>query len=455
MRKRDFTSSKLNSQTVGNFPHLTLQCRRVVSVIALFFFLTSVFSLDINALIGAEHINENDAEIVVDLYAPDNGVEYSIVSQKELLSPSVGDYAYTLYSLDPYGYIILLNESLGLMEASYDYGVECPIDINSNDDYFYVSPWSFVIKDDEKLINAISGDTVSSDLFDQLQSLESNARNYENNKNRLFNGSIQTNSNLVSPATSIYVEILESYHVDALRGTDYFDNLTDFGTNTQGTCTVLATSILLGYYDIIASDSYVASEFEQGDGTSDAFHRHLNEYVYGTQVPSTSQAPVYIRNIVDDINRYLDSRSIYANFNSMNIIVDTDSLTNTVISKVRDEEIPVILSVETLRGAEWNHTVVVYGVKYYPSNPLGTATYFVHTGWHNGTTHAEISAGWAYECGYIECGKSSHNVGMSYVQYSSSQHIAKCDCGANIKESHLLALASDGRKCCIKCGWGT
>ena len=364
MQNNNFTRTIFKSEAIKSASNLPPIRRRLISLFSVILMILTVFSFDVDALLLPPQNNDyTSAETIVNLYAPNNGVEYSIIGCKELKSPSEGDYAYTLYGLEPYGYVILLNDGLRLMEASYEQGIYSPIDISSEKDYYYVGPWSFLEQDGDQLVDLETGNAVPLDSFEELKISESRARSYEEN-NLLLLENIGGSATSISPATSIGQPPLDFHHVDSSRGTDYFDELSYFGDNQKGTCTVLATSILLSYYDIMASDSYVPDHLEAGPGTEDLLHLHLNQLVYGTQVPNSNNAGRFIREIVDEINTYLDGRSISANFESYNIYIDTDSLTNKVITKIRDEAIPVVLSVGIVASMEEANDYNVLGRRF-------------------------------------------------------------------------------------------
>lgn len=222
--------------------------------------------------------------------------------------------------------------------------------------------------------------------------------------------------------------------------------LSEFGTNTNGTCTVLATAILLGFYDYFYSDEYVDELYEDGAGTNQAFHHLLNVYVYGNATPSNGG--IYIRNAASKINTYLDNRSVEANFEYAYHLLVTANLTNSIINKIRAGK-PVVASMETIRGAEWNHTVVVYGVTYDTSNPTGTAVYTAHMGGHgDGNSEVLLNCSWFYEYGYIVCGHETHIACRPWSFFTSTQCRSNCECGQTMYRSHEM----DDNGYCVYCG---
>lgn len=181
---------------------------------------------------------------------------------------------------------------------------------------------------------------------------------------------------------------------------DYFRFLEKFGENESGTCTVLAAAILLGYYDNYVDEDFVPMQYEDGNGTTEAFHQLLNLYVYGT----SPLGGILIRDAVPDINAYLTNQMVLAT-----MVSEYTSQTSAINSMINNlaSGAPVIASMGIDYGAAYNHTVLIYSVSYYNGDPTGTAAVTMHMGWHDsddeGPYKAYVAtAGWFYECGYLQ-----------------------------------------------------
>lgn len=106
--------------------------------------------------------NIQSAEQVINQYSSNKEVKYTISSQKTVLGIS-GDSTYTIYELKPYGFAILLDETNGLMEACYAENAVIPIDVKSNDQYYYGGPGVYCIRENGSLLNTFNGEILDSE----------------------------------------------------------------------------------------------------------------------------------------------------------------------------------------------------------------------------------------------------------------------------------------------------
>lgn len=333
--------------------------------------------------------NIQSAEQVINQYSSNKEVKYTISSQKTVLGIS-GDSTYTIYELKPYGFAILLDETNGLMEACYAENAVIPIDVKSNDQYYYGGPGVYCVRENGSLLNTFNGEILDSEHVSYCAQLESSASQYELrrlDKAESKIGKTNSRSNLVVHSVAF----------------DYFMDLKEYGENLHGTCTVVAAAMLLGYYDNFIDEDFVPIQYEDGNGTTEAFHQLLNLYVYGT----SPLGGIFIRDAVPGINAYLTNQMVLATMESE--YTSQASAINCIINNLAAGS-PVIGSMDEVFGAENNHTALIYGVHYYNSDPINTATLTVHMGWGNtgpgyvigGYNVYSASAGWFYECGYLQ-----------------------------------------------------
>ena len=124
---------------------------------------------------------------------------------------------------------------------------------------------------------------LEADMIEYTIFLENNVKAYETQKAALLCENITNQSERAATATST----TQTYYVNY----SYFSQLTEYGNNTNNTCTVIAVQMLLGYYDHFINDTFVDTVYEEGVGTSESFHQLLNSYVYG----NSSQGGIRIK----------------------------------------------------------------------------------------------------------------------------------------------------------------
>lgn len=365
--------------------------------------------------------------------------ELSIEKSIFMKSLSSEKIEYVFYELNPNGYAVFQLDSFSLVEACFD-GISDQFRNSLNSDMYYGGPFVFCSKSSIGFTNLFSNELLTEDEVLEYQRIESHAlvlfkqsgaqKRYSESNKRYNNSSFGAESRT-------------SYSV----GYDYFSSLTEFGNNVNNTCTVIAESILLGYYDNFIDDSFVDSTYRNGNGTTEAFHQLLNDYVYGV---GGTQSGKFIHETQNGINNYLSSRTCCAVLNSE--YSNQTAALNCIQTNLANGR-PVIASMGISHGAFWNHTCLVYRLEYAPdSTSLTDATFTVHMGWHSSTAYNSylVSGAWLYETGYITY-HAQHP--FSYVPLNSSKHIAMCQsCTYSKIEPHHFSHAY-GVDTCTKCGY--
>lgn len=325
------------------------------------------------------------AETVINARSTDKNVSFTVASSVRLKSFATGDFEYTMYTLFPYGYAILYDETAELMEAVFTADAVAPYPVLYGKTFYYSGPGNYVVLENGVYRSLLTEQTLQATNIQAFAALE-----YEVQSTAVKH--CQTSAALQTLAVS--PRYGGSIAVSA--GWDYFSNLSDFGLNTEGTCTVLAAAILFGYFDEYVNDAFVPSAYEQGNGTSEAFHQHLNDLVYG----SNAQGGIFIRDALNALNQYLSSRGVSERLQSEHSF--NYNARYKIITELSDGR-PVLASASDDLGADWDHTVVVYGAAFDPYYPVETATLEMHTGHHGSTSNYRFVASirWFYECGYI------------------------------------------------------
>lgn len=383
----------------------------------------------------------NNVNDIINLYKSDN-IEYEIIDSYPLSSFS-GKQIYTLYTLNPYGYAILLDETASLVEACYSENTVLPIDLDSQSSYYYGGPGVYCIETIDGFYNIFDGRYLTAAEKEAALDTESSMYAYEVQKCATL-----AKNDWISLATteSSNDSTEKSYSV----GYSYFSTLSDFGFNREGSCTVIAIAILLGYYDYYNNDDIIDSAYEDGKGTSEDFHQLLNSYVYG----DANIGGISIGNAAIGVNEYLSDRGMNMKLVSENSNASTAIL--QMIEMLKNGE-PVVASMGTSKGALWNHSVLVYKVQYDEASPVSTAVVTFNMGWHTEETNGQkcksyvASAGWFYVCGYIENTCTSHNM-TQWRNYNTTVHRKNCaKCTYIQDELHSKCWDSTLGKC-MRCG---
>ena len=419
--------------------------KRIVKVVALVL-LCMVLILPTSALETLGSINQptdliDSPETVINMYRTCEDTDYSIRKQYTLFSFS-GTPDYTLYILNPYGYAILLNETNGLLEACYLEDADLCIDVENNRQYYYGGPGVYCTYEKGEFINHFDKRVISDADVSVLTERELDVKAYETNKAQILaTGSSGNNERGNSTRT-----VTETFYA----GYAYFSTLSNYGRNVNGTCTVIATQMLLGYYDYYANDSFVATTYEQNNGTTETFHQILNNYVYGT----SQQGGIFIHNAAPGINDYLQDRGLLCSLNSVY------SSQNAVIGKIQEtlqNGEPLIASMGTHCNALYNHTVLIYGVTYDSGNPIGTAVVTMHMGWQSTSVDGQstkqyvASAGWFYECGYIQSNCTLHTM-TAWQNKDAIYHWRGCRKCTHFEEGKHSDSWNSVLAKCTKCG---
>ena len=149
------------------------------------------------------------------------------------------------------------------MEACYTEGVVAPINMNDDNQYYYGGPGVYCVVRNNRFYNVFDNDFLDDETTQEILATESRARNYE-----IQNASVLQAGKNISSRNAAGTNGLVSYNVEY----DYFSDLVEHGTNEQGTCTVIATAMLLGYYNYFGNTKFVQDQYENGSGTNEAFH---------------------------------------------------------------------------------------------------------------------------------------------------------------------------------------
>ncbi len=406
------------------------------------------FMLNVVSAIGiSENIDSSNQAFIEELVNAYADLDFKLTVAKMVsLKDSDGESRYTFVKLSPYGYAIIEKMKNILIEACFTEGVILPFDVDSDLEYYYMGPRLVATKYNDGFVSAMEGENLS------LQTIE-NAKMFENRIASISEPQVEYANNAGINAIPPTIT-----HTNSVAPS-YFQKLLYFGRNTEGTCTVVAATILFGYYKhnvhtAYMSDDYVEPACEpESAGTTEEFHQLLCNYVYG----SGTRKGIKIGAASTGFNSYLASRSLPVRivYNASMNVRDTQA---KIVSLIDDNR-PAMASYGTAYGASDDHTVVVYGYKYTTrgnietsstSDPAAvvnyaTLTFRVHMG-HMFTDENDVwlTSSWFYQYGYIT---SCTETGTHYketVRYTGDNYhrndyhyyereTACCSCGGNVQ----------------------
>lgn len=285
-----------------------------------------------------------------------NGEKYHIINSHVLKSFTSGKN-YVLYNLSPVGYAIY-DEISGVIEEMM-LGVNSPYSPSQKGTWYYGGPTNYIIEKDNKFISLTDNQELSNSYINDLVAIEQ--------------------STVSSRKTARAIPTDTRYHY--MESSSYFTSMLgeDFGNNVNGTCTQVACAIMLGYYDHYVNTQFVPSAYEHGVGTTDAFHLYLQNFM--------GSAPSGLINAANGLNAYFNAIYFTAP-TAQYVIGNHNAVFSRVATNVRNNR-PTVISMFTSYNSNcpMNHSVVAYGYREEVTLQMMTsASYYVHTGWHNPKT---------------------------------------------------------------------
>lgn len=364
-------------------------------------------------------ISDASALEVINKYKPDDDVSFTIEARKTLFG--FGGNIYVLYELSPYGYVILLNDTCSLMEASYSETATLPINIDDKDTYYYGGPLVYCKLTENGYINVFDNSLLQNSQISEIATKENQILETKRRVESLNNSSAQTvalNSENQLPSIVYTVEY------------NYFSSMTKHGVNSVGTCTAVAIQILLGYYDSFVNDDVIATEYEKPSyvehGSTDAFYELLFDYIYYNHNMQPGGIP--LQTAAFRVNDYLTDR-----FLCMEFAYSTSK--TSMITTIGSGD-PIIVSMHPDGNDESSHSAVAYRVHFDTVDPAATSIFTLNMGWDPNSQytfpsncHLMVDGDWIYRCVYMTNTDHVHNL---WTDYSSTSHIKTCRTCSNV-----------------------
>ena len=411
---------------------LQIKVKNALRTLLVLLLLLSLFLVSVSALpavvSGSETAGTVDA--VINAASTESAIRFSADRAVRLKSFSTGGYAYTMYTLLPYGYAILCDETGALMEACYEESALPPYPIAHLKDFYYGGPLNYFILENGVFHELYTQQSLTAADLSSFAALDEQVRSSLSDA-RFASEAAQPLSALSNASTSYTIQ------------PNYFKSLTKIPENKNGTCTIIAAVLLFSYYDTYVNDSFIATANELSNN-SEALHTILCYEVYG----SKDHGGIFIRDALSGFNDYLSTTSCGKRMTS--IYSPEDTARGKILSELAAGR-PVIASMGVHLGSEWDHSVVVYGITFTSASDLSTATINAHMGWKdNPNNNRVLSLGWFYECGYMICANHSYGSWHSTGSYSHSRTCTVC--GETEYQPHAETWNAIRQKC-NRCGY--
>ena len=386
------------------------------------------------------------------------------------------DYVYIDFAGSS-GYAIFAQETQELLEYATvgDFPYE-----ETNGKKYYGGPTAYFNKNGGQFTNTITNETLSISEMEAEQYAQSTRQSFSINANTDVENETQPSSEKLQCIFSsfdcnslnapVYPPLDEGNWISPTSGAKYISNIDYFltsgaaprhGYNSKGSCTTVATQLMLSYNNYYNDRRIIDDQFLFGTATTNP-ERNPNYCADPTKKTSytlgSNQAfhDMLLSNKIigfldesqNGLKTYLDGRGVNYKVNCIDKF--PKSLPTDVVVSELDAGRPLVLATEqSLNGTpygnqrEFNHSVIAYGYQsfdaYASSGDTSTYTgYIVHMGWDSTGSGSNINI-WTNSAWYYS--SLSLNVNHSHVYRSTGITIdgsdmeLRCDCGHRTKES--------------------
>jgi len=168
-----------------------------------------------------------------------------------------------------------------------------------------------------------------------------------------------------------------------------------FGNNTNGTCSAVATAVVLTYLDRYRAAAYVPSsnyrspdlEGEKYNADKYANAERLHQLLVSSGMGTMSYADRIRSSVANYKNKYLSNTTLSVDWQLF-------KSNPTYITNQIDKNIPGMITTTVFTSGYNFHTMAVYG---YQKLSDGTYHYLVHTGWYSDVSNSTVG----YRMGFV------------------------------------------------------
>ena len=321
-----------------------------------------------------------------------NGAKYSVTDER-ILKDSHGENKYVCYKLSPYGYAIYNIETDSFEEIS-PYSTSLPYLFDENMVCYYWGPNNYYYLVNNHYVHTQTGQVITEETVVSLVENEVQKEMYEHQI------AYQTDDVATCAIDGPIVIPDTSYYTHYITNKRYFTTLlgNDFGYNQNDTCLMVATAILLGYYDVYVNDSFVADLFRSGNGTTESFHQYF--------IDNTGNAHgCGMQDGMIAINNYL-ARRPSTGYTAYSVIGDHSLVYVKVASQIK-AGFPVMTGMfhSYNDNCPLDHYNITYGYTIEDNNMSGRIAgiyYHVHQGWKYSSENLQtINYAWFADAIYL------------------------------------------------------
>lgn len=313
--------------------------------------------------------------------------DQTVISQRE-----INDFEgnkFVLYELAPTGYAIYSIKGTASVFVEGALSMNSPFYSYADKDVVYLGFGEYYYEQDDKHINILTADEYTRTDLPSGFHLKEDAY-YETPQISTYGTSFEDTP---QPGKTVnldgYVRIAD--HA-------YFENLTKFPQNSQGTCAIVAICIMLGYLDEYVNDGFIpdnymynGQSFKNGTGTSQALHDYMfnncRHTILGIGGNGYPMANAEIKKTMRD---YLNQVCGSDFEKKVEYVSGSLFFTHENPRKHINSGYPTLITMTSFKSSitvekQEYHTVVAYG---YNKND---DTFLVHMGWYPGrTTGAQV-----------------------------------------------------------------
>ncbi len=304
---------------------------------------------------------EEQAREYIEYYAKDideKDRKYS-VEETVRLESFTGEKSYLLYTLSPAGYAVY-DEISGVVEEMM-LGTESPYKDAGVGTPYYGGPMNHILKTEDAYVLISEDHKLTEEDIEEVTKLEQHT--------------VANRQNTVKGIP----ESTEYYYMDS---GSYFSSCMGnfFGDNQNGTCTQVACTVMLGFYDWYVNDLFVPNAYEAQNGNYHGTNEYLHSYLQtfmGSGACGLADATTGLNSYFSAI--FFPTPTAYCDIGNHNTVY------TRTMNRIYNNRPTVIAMFEAYHpDCYMNHSVVAYGIREELYGMMMTsAAYFVHNGWQS------------------------------------------------------------------------
>ena len=349
-----------------------------------------------------------------------------------------GEEDYILVEREPAGYAIFYEKNFEIIE--YSHNGRSPFDQMRKSDRVYGGPANYYKKDDNTLVQMITGETCpieqAKQTAEQIKEIISPAKETFSGTDQISDSNIE---NSPGPTGEDPVDPNKYKIVNRKFISDYQYFISDpyHAQNIDGTCVTIAVQLLLGYHNwskdgrLITNPEHLAGR--TGDNpnlnipyhidtisTTDEFYKILLGYI------DPERDGASLNDAVRGIRSYLSEHSDISCRSETSVVYPKNESAMTGIKEQINQDRPSIVTINTYEPLEEGyeiigHAVVAYGYQTFRINGQDIEGLIVHYGWQSNSRCVWVNGSWVKRYIYLV---SSHQ--HNDLTIGGRNHVFRC-----------------------------